>query len=90
MLNYEQLPESLRGGMKRYFEHGIEPGSFLMAVLENNLMEAFLCADEGNRARMLEIAYWLYNEVPIGTFKSPEKCRAYMRRVREQREVANA
>jgi len=84
MLNYNGLPESLRGGMQRYFEHGIEPGSFLMAVLANNLIGAFACADENNRARMFEIVSWIYNEAPRGACGSVTICQRYMEAVKAE------
>lgn len=34
------VPDHLRGGLVRYFEHGILPGGFLQAVLCMNLPEA--------------------------------------------------
>lgn len=64
-INYDLLPESLREGMRLYVEHGIRPGSFLEAVLKDTLTGAFSQADESNRARMFDIARFLYNEMPM-------------------------
>lgn len=74
MLNYqdERLPEHMRDGMKLYLERGIEPGSFLEAVLSNDLRAACECADHINQRRLFDIVSWLYNEAPAGSWGSPE------------------
>lgn len=78
-INYEKLPaEGLRDGLKLYIEQGYEPGSFLMAVLENNLAESFARADNINRYLMFEIVSWLYNEVPMACWGSKERVKAWM------------
>ncbi len=64
MLNYSVLPVSARGGMRRYIENRIEPGFFLRAVLENDLVGAFGAADEDNREDMSLYASFLYKELP--------------------------
>ena len=72
MLKYELLPDHCRDGMRLYVEFGIMPGSFLTAVLENNLVEAFACADEENIHRMFDYASFLYNEMPRNAWGSPK------------------
>ena len=39
-INYDSLPPHMHDVMRLYIEHGIEPGSFLTAVLSNDLMKA--------------------------------------------------
>ena len=39
-------------------------GSFLEAVLANDLMGAFAYADEDNREHMFDFAMFLYNDMP--------------------------
>lgn len=78
--NYEILPEHMQEGMRLWIERGIEPGSFLMAVLENDLMGALGKADEINAASLLAYGRFLYNEVPTSCFGSPEKCAAWAKR----------
>jgi hypothetical protein len=78
MINYEMLPEHCRDGMKLYIEHGIPPGSFLMAVLENNLVEAFGRADDVNINRLYDYASFLYNQAPSGCWGSKEKVSKWM------------
>lgn len=72
------LPEHMRGGMQRYIENRIEPGSFLKAVLCNDLMEAMGWADDINRHRVFGICMWLYNYAPPACYGSPENVRAWL------------
>jgi hypothetical protein len=55
-----------------YVQHKIEPGSFLRAVLENDLKESFGRADEINRTRLFEIVKYIYNHVPMNVWGSKE------------------
>lgn len=75
--NYSKLPEHIRGGVKRYVEEGVLPGSFLRAVICNQLKESFMLADETNIARMFDIVGFFYNEVPSGCWGSPEKMKKW-------------
>jgi len=77
-VNYEGLPESLKGGMQRYIEHGIEPGSFLGAVLRNDLMGSFAHADMQNRYLLFDIANWLYNEAPSLCWGDKAKVKSWL------------
>ena len=77
-IDYSSLPEHMQGGMRLYMEEGIEPGSFLMAVLENNLIEAFGRADNINRDRLFDFCQFLYNEAPNQCFGSPEKVKLWI------------
>ena len=86
MLNYNNLPLHMQPSISRYIEHGITPGSFLLAVLENKLVESFAHADEDNRASMFFWAEWLYNEAPAAAWGSPEKVKAWTEARREERE----
>lgn len=72
------LPPSLRPGLQRYIEHRIPPGSFLMAVLSNDLMDAIGRADDSNRVRLHDIAVWLYNNAPSACFGGREKVAAWL------------
>lgn len=63
-VRYDRLPEILREGARLWIEEGIHPGSFLTAVIENDLTEAFSRADDTNLERMHDIVRWWYNEAP--------------------------
>ena len=64
MLDYTCVPEHMRGGLQRYIEDGIEPGSFLLAVLANDFVNAIGMADGINREYLSDWALFLYNELP--------------------------
>ena len=64
-MNYDLLPEHIRGGARRWIEDGIPPGDFLEAVFRNQLCEAFGRADETNQAAMFSIVQFMYNEAPM-------------------------
>lgn len=68
-LDFRTLPEGLRGGFARWYLFGVKAGSFVQAVIENDLIGAFANADEINQRRMLAIVSWVYNHMPVGTFR---------------------
>lgn len=72
--------------LKRYVQHHCPTGSFLNAVLENNLMESLGRADEENQRDILEIVRYLHWEMPSACHGSPEKVAAWLEVGRLQRE----
>lgn len=72
------LPDHMRGGMRRYIEKGIPPGSFLEAVLSNDLMGALAEADATNRHALPAYGRYLYNDVPSACHGSSEKVEAWI------------
>jgi hypothetical protein len=47
-----------------YVEHGIEPGGFLCALLDNDLLDAVSRADDSlTMTEMRAVAQWFYNFV---------------------------
>lgn len=83
-INYDGLPEHMRHGMQTYIEAHEEPGGFLMAVLENDFMEACGRADEENLMRLHDYAIFLYNKVPATCWGSKEKVKAWLERGRDE------
>ncbi len=68
--NYDKLPEHMQEAARLYIEEGEMPGNFLVAVLTNNLVEAFARADDINQDCMHVWVGWLYNEIPMGAWGS--------------------
>lgn len=72
-MNEYNLPEHMCLGMSNYLLHHIQPGSFMTAVLSNNLRESVACADEINSRLLKEWVMFMYNELPADSWGSPEK-----------------
>lgn len=71
-IDYSMLPDYMQSAARRYVENRLPPGHFLTAVLSNNLVDAVLCADLTNRARLVDYAFWLYHELPGNCWGDPE------------------
>ena len=78
--NWHLVPPPMHGGFRRYLDHGIEPGGFLMSVLSNDLSGAVAHADAANRYRLFDIVKFLNGDVPDACWGSPEKVRAWMKK----------
>jgi hypothetical protein len=72
------IPIHTAEGIDRYVQERIHPGSFLEAVLCNDLREACAHADEDNAVALWAIVAFLYNEIPIAAWGSPEKFTAWL------------
>ena len=78
-MNYERVPVSeMAEGMRYYMEYGFPPGSFLQALLENDLMEACRRADGDNQKKFYEWARWLHTEAPVGSYGSRKNVEVWM------------
>jgi hypothetical protein len=75
------IPERMHGGIERYVFDGIMPGSFLSAVLANDLVGAVGAGDHENTSLLFSYAMFLYNEMPSRAsgemWGSREVCRAW-------------
>lgn len=72
------VPEHLHEGLTRYVEHQIRPGSFLRAVLENDLHGAFSHGDPAAIAGLGGLVRWLHNCAPAACWGSPERVRDWL------------
>lgn len=71
----DRIPERMHGGIRRFLHDGVLPGSFLRAVLENDLVGATGQADDENRELLWDYALMLYNAFParsVGCWGSRE------------------
>ena len=76
-INYNLLPTHIHPGVQDYIEHGHLPGSFLQAVICNDLFQSFGRADEINHERMFHIVSFFYNEAPGQCWGSPKKMQVW-------------
>lgn len=78
-INYDSLPPHMQDGMRLYIENGIEPGSFLTAVLSNDLMKALGKADDVNLYALPAYGRFLYNNAPCGCYGSPKAVETWIK-----------
>jgi hypothetical protein len=67
-------------GLQRYIDGHVETGSFLRAVLENDLRKACAHADPISSGALCELMIWLDTEAPEECWGSPEKVKAWLAR----------
>ena len=63
---YTEIPKRMQDAMLRYVDHGVNTGSFLGAVIENNLRDAVGYADSENLPLLHLYVLWFYNVAPAG------------------------
>ena len=81
------IPKRMMPGIKRYVENGIKPGDFLTAVIQNNLLMAYRCADSENIKNIPAYIAYFYNKCPMGCWGSPEKMKNWIKKFnKEQKE----
>lgn len=76
-MDLKALPVNLRGGAERWINNGIIPGSFLRAVIENDLKGAFGRADENSRNNLFHIVAFFYNNAPSECWGSVDKVKEW-------------
>jgi hypothetical protein len=84
--NYDRLPAHMIAGARLYIEEGVEPGSFLRAVLENDFAHAWARADHINTVYMKAWAEWLWNDIPGDAWGSRNAVEAWLTKFREARD----
>jgi hypothetical protein len=77
------IPERMAYGIKLYVEHHVKPGSFLSAVICNDLTEAVGQADDENLRNIPAYVAYFYNEAPRGCWGSPERFTEWLNAKRE-------
>ena len=80
------IPERMGGGIRRYVDHGIQPGDFLTAVIQNNLHESVGSADDENRKNLPAYVSYFHQECPRICWGSPDRMSLWMERKRKERE----
>jgi hypothetical protein len=77
--NGRLLPEQVHYGLTNYLVHHVPAGSFLTAVLENDLKEACARADDDCMWALPVIVAYLYNEAPSQAWGSKESVRDWLK-----------
>jgi hypothetical protein len=78
--DWSLIPYHMIGGLRLFIEDGIPPGSFLTALLSNDLRETFARADEENSRSIKNWLIFLYNYAPSDCWGSPAKFNAWIER----------
>lgn len=76
--NESKIPASTMETITNYIHKGVPPGSFVMAVLENNLKKTYAQADEHNLVAIPAIVQYLYNNAPGNCWGSPKVVRDWL------------
>jgi hypothetical protein len=72
-----QIPIHMHNGIIRWILDGIRPGTFLCAIVENNLKESIMRADIDNITRLIAYVNFFYNAAPGGCWGSVDKVRQW-------------
>lgn len=72
------MKHTTRDGLDRYADHHVPTGSFLKAVLDNDLRRAVFQADDDNLRDLREIVMYAHWELPGACWGSPEAVRAWL------------
>lgn len=75
MMTRFNVPESVQDGLVDYITQGVRPGSFLEAVIDNDLREACGRADLVNRRLVYEIVTFMHNHAPAQCWGREDACR---------------
>jgi len=87
-LRISGIPGYMQDGIISYYKHGWQPGGFLCALINNDLMETFAHADETNKHCILQYVLWFYNYAPSGTWGYATAVGDYIKM--KEKEVADA
>lgn len=72
------LPAQSAEAARKYIVERVRPGGFLLALFSNQLVEAYLRADELNLAAMPAWVKFLTNEAPFTCWGSPQKVQDWL------------
>ena len=73
------VPDHMIDGLILYLTDRIEPGGFMLAFLENDLMGAMGRADNINRYHFFEIADFVYNHMPSNSHGNRDIVAAWLK-----------
>jgi len=85
----DKIPITTLNAINNYVTHGIPPGRFVRAVLENRLVGAYHAADNRNLVAIPAIVSYLYNKVPSNCWGSPEAVRDWLEAIQTELRLSN-
>ena len=78
-LTHHKIPTHMHEPLCAYLMYGTQPGRFLTAVLNNQLVEVFCFADEDNQQKLWGYVGFLTNAAPPSSWGSPEVVALWVR-----------
>ena len=75
---FYEITNHMVESLDSYINHRLKQGSFLHAVLCNDLKSACMQADGKNMRNLPAFVNFLYNYAPISCWGSPEKVKAWL------------
>jgi len=81
----DEIPERTIGALRRYCMEFIEPGDFLMSVLEDKLLGAMTHGDIENVEALPAIVTYVYNELPADSWGDEESVRRWLAKGNNER-----
>ena len=76
--DYAKCSINLKDSLYHYIEEKRPVGSFLTAVLSNDLFDSFGRADHMNRIQLYNIVSWIYNYAPTSCYGSRDIVKAWL------------
>lgn len=73
-----EIPEGMRDGLDLYVKQRIRQGSFLTAIIENNLRDAVAFADDVNMQNIPAYVNYFYNHAPSLCWGSQAKMKKWL------------
>ncbi len=80
------IPERMQDSITHYIEDGYAPGSFLTAIICNNLRMAVEQADAENLNNLPAYVDFFYNHAPMGCWGSKERMEKWIKEKAEKKE----
>ena len=80
VIEYEQIPPQIMAALLRYKDSHLNTGSFLRAVISNDLISAVQKADSESLKSLPLIASWAYTELPADAWGSYEAFQKWVER----------
>lgn len=78
--DYRLIDDEILTAINRYVIQHEPAGHFVMAVLKNDLQEAFARADDNNSTFMFHVVSYCHNEIPGSCWGSPMKIAQWLER----------
>lgn len=79
-MDHHGVPAHTQGVLIRYIENRYDPGSFLTAVLSNDLFGAIWRADPENLRALEGICQFIYSDMPSSAWGTPDNVAAWLDR----------